>query len=204
MFSVLFIAVSPSAIQWQSLFNLYLTFALIIMGIVFAWFVYVIIKYKYRPQHPEPSDAPRLGAFPSERGSIKIALIIVILLAILFLGLTAETINAINLIQNIPNNSDALHIKVIGKQWEWRFVYPNGTTTTKLIVPAGKVVVLEITSIDVFHSFGIPALRLKADAIPGKVNYLWFKIDQKGTYMIRCYELCGRGHAAMITDLVVV
>ncbi len=204
VFEILFVVLSPSAIQWQSLFNLYLIFALIIMSIVFAWFVYVIIKYRHRPENSDPSDAPRLGLFPSERGNIKIALVIVILLGILFLGLTAETINAINLIQNVPNDPNSLHIKVIGKRFEWSFVYPNGTTTTKLIVPAGKVIVLEVTSVDVFHSFGIPALRLKADAIPGKINYLWFKVDQKGTYMIRCYELCGTGHAAMITDLVVV
>ncbi|MEM3832597.1 MAG: cytochrome c oxidase subunit II [Thermoprotei archaeon] len=198
---MLFVVLSPSTIRWQSLFNLYLISALIVMSIVFAWFVYVIIRYR---RHSEPSDAPNLGSFPSERGSIKIALIIAILLGILFLGLTVETVGTLNFIQNIPNNPDSLHIKVIGKRFEWTFVYPNGTTTTKLIVPAGKVVVLEITSVDVFHSFGIPALRLKADAIPGKINYLWFKVDQKGTYMIRCYELCGTGHAAMITDLVVV
>ncbi len=198
------VVLSPSAIQWQSLFNLYLTFAVIIMGIVFSWFIYVIIKYRYHPGTPEPADAPDLGSIPRERENVKVALIIAIILAILFLGLTAETINALNLLENIPKSQDALHIKVIGKQWEWQFIYPNGTKTTRLIVPVGQVVVLEVTSVDVFHSFGIPALRIKTDAIPGKINYLWFKVDQKGVYTIRCYELCGTGHAAMITELIVV
>lgn len=198
------IVLSPSSLQWQYLFNLYLTFAIIIMGIVFSWFIYIVIKYRYRPGTSEPSDTPSLGSLPRDRGSVKIALIITILLAILFLGLTAETINAVNLLENIPNSSDELHIKVIGKRFEWQFIYPNGTQTTRLVVPAGKIVVLEITSVDVFHSFGIPALRIKADAIHGKINYLWFKVDQKGTYTIRCFELCGTGHAAMITELIVV
>jgi len=199
------VVLSPSALQWQSLFNLYLTFAVIIMGIVFSWFIYVVIKYRYRPGTPEPSDTPSLGSLSKDhRGNIKIALIITILLAILFLGLTAETINAVNLLENIPYAPNELHIKVIGRQWQWLFVYPNGTQTTRLIVPAGTIVVLEVTSIDVFHSFGIPDLRIKADAIPGKINYLWLKVDQKGTYTIRCFELCGRGHAAMITELIVV
>jgi len=66
-------------------------------------------------------------------------------------------------------------------------------------------VILNITSADVFHSFGIPDFKIKRDAIPGRVNQAWFVAEQSGIFpeAIRCYELCGTGHALMMADLII-
>jgi cytochrome c oxidase subunit 2 len=66
------------------------------------------------------------------------------------------------------------------------------------------MVVFNVTSEDVFHAFSIPDLRVKIDAIPGRYNIAWTKAYQPGIYRIQCYELCGVGHAEMITKVMVV
>jgi cytochrome c oxidase subunit 2 len=105
----------------------------------------------------------------------------------------------------IPDPPNAVYIHVLAYQWGWNFTYPNGRfALTNLTVPAGDTVILNITSRDVDHSFGIPSLAVKEDAIPGRVNQMWFQAPAVGfyRYAIRCYELCGVGHATMIGNLV--
>jgi cytochrome c oxidase subunit 2 len=73
-----------------------------------------------------------------------------------------------------------------------------------MVVPAGQVVNLDVTAPDVIHSWWIPALGGKIDAIPGRTNHTWFKVDQPGTYTGRCAELCGAEHALMTASVEVV
>jgi len=91
-----------------------------------------------------------------------------------------------------------LNITVEGHQYYWQFDYPNGARSIgDLHVPVGKVVYLTITSPDVNHSWWIPELAGKTDAIPGKTNHSWFKADEAGTYVGQCAEFCGTFHEAM-------
>jgi len=99
---------------------------------------------------------------------------------------------------------DAYEINVIAKMWKWDFTYPNGVTIDSLVVPINKPVKLNIKSIDVNHSFFIPAFRIKKDAIPNKDNYLWFIPQEKGVYDILCAEYCGLRHAYMYSKIYVV
>jgi cytochrome c oxidase subunit 2 len=62
-------------------------------------------------------------------------------------------------------------------------------------VPAGATVKVIVTSNDVIHAFGIPAFWAKVDAVPGRLNETWFKVDKPGLYYGQCYELCGARHA---------
>ncbi|MDT7894827.1 MAG: cytochrome c oxidase subunit II [Desulfurococcales archaeon] len=95
-------------------------------------------------------------------------------------------------------------IRVEAFQFGWRFIYPNGTTSVEtLYLEKGKLYRLDITSRDVAHSFFVPELGLKMDAIPGYINTLWVKVDKPGQYVIVCAELCGFGHYAMIAYMVV-
>jgi cytochrome aa3-600 menaquinol oxidase subunit 2 len=95
-------------------------------------------------------------------------------------------------------------IRVEAFQFGWRFIYPNGTASIgTLYIEKGKLYRLDITSRDVAHSFFVPELGLKMDAIPGYVNILWVKVDKPGQYIIVCAELCGFGHYAMIAYIVV-
>src|SRR5437870_545697 len=134
-----------------------------------------------------PKDAPRVGVM-ADRGNPALAAILTALLISLFFGLTLNTFALNAYLQNPPNDPNALYVDVIGFQWGWRFVYPNARELIgELRVPEinrtctpsvrgcwSGTVILNITSADVFHSFGIPDLKIKRDAIPGRVNQAWF------------------------------
>jgi len=91
---------------------------------------------------------------------------------------------------------------VNGQQYIWRFDYPGKPqlfSYHELVVPTGTTVTLKITASDVDHSWWIPKLGGKADAVPGHVNETWFKVErgEEGVYGGQCAELCGSGHADM-------
>ncbi|AET32212.1 cupredoxin domain-containing protein [Pyrobaculum ferrireducens] len=95
-------------------------------------------------------------------------------------------------------------IKVVGRQFSWEFQYPNGSRSfNTLYVKAGALYKLEITSMDVVHSFYIPQLGIKYDAVPGFVYVMWLKVDKPGVYDIFCAEYCGSGHYLMLGRVVV-
>jgi cytochrome c oxidase subunit 2 len=95
-------------------------------------------------------------------------------------------------------DGDPLRIYVVGKQWMWEFVYPNGVAAQdELRVPIGQPIEVNLTSRDVIHSFFIPAFRVKTDAVPGRINTMWFTATEPGTYEILCAEYCGAGHSRM-------
>lgn len=112
-------------------------------------------------------------------------------------------------------------IKVTGHQWYWDFAYPDLggfqfssmrlqdprlgdhsdlrllMTDELVVLPVDTVVRIEITSADVIHGFTIPSLGIKRDAVPGRLNETWVKIDREGTYYGQCSVLCGQDHAFM-------
>jgi cytochrome c oxidase subunit 2 len=98
-----------------------------------------------------------------------------------------------------------LNIHVNGQQYLWRFDYPGQTQVfsyTDMYVPTNTTVTLDIEASDVDHSWWIPKLGGKADAIPGHKNHTWFRISEPGTYEGNCAELCGDGHADMIARVI--
>jgi len=99
--------------------------------------------------------------------------------------------------RDIPD--DAMHVTVKAQMWSWVFEYENGKQSTELIVPTGRSVALDLESIDVIHSFFVPAFRLKEDCVPGRHNKAWFKSIRDGEYNIFCAEYCGERHSAMLS-----
>jgi cytochrome c oxidase subunit II len=199
-------APAPSAEHWQSLFTLYIIAAVIVAGVVFVLFFFFLVRYRRRPGVAEPADAPKVGVMV-DRGNPALAAILTALLVALFFGLTLNTFALNAYLQQPPNDPNAVHIDVIGFQWGWRFVYFNGKEViNEMRVPQHVTVILNITSQDVFHSFGIPDFKIKRDALPGRVNQAWFVADADigSDYTIRCYELCGTGHALMTAHLFVL
>jgi cytochrome c oxidase subunit 2 len=71
------------------------------------------------------------------------------------------------------------------------------TVNNDMVVPVGKVVQVLVTGADVIHSFAMPAFAIKADAVPGRIQEVWFKADREGTYHGQCSELCGQDHDSM-------
>lgn len=99
----------------------------------------------------------------------------------------------------------ALEIEVKGRQWAWSFTYPNGKKTAdEFVVPVGKPVKLIISSEDVLHSFFVPAMRTKVDAVPGQYTYQWFRPVKTGDFDVFCTEYCGTAHSAMLAKVRVV
>jgi cytochrome c oxidase subunit 2 len=110
--------------------------------------------------------------------------------------------------RRLPPNGKSLNMEVNGQQYIWRYTYPDGDSNTfnnpfayeEMVVPTGTTVTLDIRAQDVAHSWWIPKLGPKMDAIPGYTNHLWFKIPNKLAGQVfrgQCAELCGRNHANM-------
>lgn len=94
--------------------------------------------------------------------------------------------------------ADAMPIKVISKMWSWSFDYGNGKIVTDtLVVPLNKPIRLDMVSLDVNHSFYIPAFRIKEDVVPGMTTNMWFIAEKPGFYEILCAEFCGLRHSYM-------
>ncbi len=124
-----------------------------------------------------------------------------VILAVIFV-LTAQNMGFIN-----TGPREGMTIKIIASQFVWTFQYPDARVTTRapgegMVVPVGEDIRLEIVSRDVNHSWWVPRLAGKTDAIPGQTNHAWFRADAAGTYVGQCTEFCGIGHAIMATKVV--
>jgi cytochrome c oxidase subunit II len=105
-----------------------------------------------------------------------------------------------------PPNGKSLNITVIGRQYIWQYVYPGASEPDGLgapysyqtmVIPTNTTVTLDIVSSDVIHSWWIPQLGGKFQAVPGYHNYTWLKVEKPGIYRGQCALLCGRLHARM-------
>jgi cytochrome c oxidase subunit 2 len=125
-------------------------------------------------------------------------LIPAVLIAIIFF-FTVRTMNTLNL----PGGDVPVH--VTGHQWWWEVRYPQAgvTTANEIHVPAGRSVDVSLASADVIHSFWVPQLGGKTDAVPGHTNRVTFLAATPGLYQGQCAEFCGLQHAHMRFDLVV-
>lgn len=108
---------------------------------------------------------------------------------------------------NFPTSEEAVRIEVNARQWSWgaRYAGTDGewntaddiVTLNDVRVPVDTPVVLQLASVDVIHSFYLPNLRVKTDAVPGSVNHLWFEAKETGVYDIACAQHCGVHHYKM-------
>ncbi|MHB8650032.1 MAG: cytochrome c oxidase subunit II [Gaiellaceae bacterium] len=184
---------SPNVARTNTAYNVILGFTAAIFVLVESVLVLFVWKYRSRGRGREIEGAQVHGntrlellwtAFP--------AVILAVIAVVIFFELPG--------ISNVPAASagDRVNITVEGHQFYWQFDYPNGARSIgDLHVPAGKVVYLTIVSPDVNHSWWVPELAGKTDAIPGRTNHSWFRADRPGTYVGQCAEFCGLYHEAM-------
>lgn len=120
--------------------------------------------------------------------------------------LTLALAGAIWVGERILPHGPALEVRAHARQWSWTFTHegPDGPVETQgvLHVPAGQPVDVLITAADVIHSFWVPRLGGKMDAIPGRTNRLRIQADRPGTYEGLCAEFCGLDHADMRFDVI--
>jgi len=115
--------------------------------------------------------------------------------------------------RKLPPDGKSLNIQVVGRQYIWQFVYPGASESDglgapysyeQMVVPTNTTVTLDIVASDVVHSWWIPELGGKFQAVPGYHSYTWFKATKPGLYRGQCAILCGRGHARMIATVKAV
>ena len=185
--------------------------ALAIGGVIFILVEGVLVTslIRFRRRRGGPDPAQIRGNTPLEIGwTLGAVAILVVLAGVTFAYLSdvttpqASQANAqvAELHQPAVPGGHALRIGVNGQQYIWRFDYPGAEQVFSyhdMYVPTGTTVTLKITSSDVDHSWWIPKLGGKADAIPGHTNDTWFRIDKPAIYSGQCAELCGNNHADM-------
>lgn len=206
---------SPNAEDISTLYKIALYVALVIFLIVEGTLIWSLVRHRARRGAP---DAVQIrGNTPLELGwTLAAAVILVVLATVTFIylpgiknptkssaeGLQAQKAQFAAIDQPSPpkDGGRTLNIKVNGQQYVWRYQYPGKQPTFsyyEMVVPTNTTVTLDITSSDVIHSWWIPRLGPKADAVPGYTNHNWFKIKKAGVYPGNCAELCGEGHADM-------
>jgi cytochrome c oxidase subunit II len=213
---------SQNADDIDTLYKITLYIGIVIFLIVEGTLIWSLVRFRAR--RGAPRAAQIRGNTPLEVGwTLGAALILVALTIVTFLylddvenpppsgpnGLRASQAQFATIDQPAPPTSGGpiLRIEVVGQQYLWRYDYGQGNTLFTyhtMVVPVDTTVVLEITASDVIHSWWIPNLGPKADAVPGHVNETWFKIpsEHAGTnFTGQCAELCGANHADMRAEV---
>ena len=164
--------------------------------IVLAAVAYIIWKFKDRGQ-----DIPE-----QTHGNPKLEIFLTVLPAVILAGVSVPTV--ITVFELDKKTDTECVINVTGQQWWWEMDYATGecggvkipepiVTSGELVIPTDTPVILRITSRDVIHSFWIPALNGKRDAVPGRLHSLRLQADEPGLYTGQCTEFCGLSHARM-------
>lgn len=196
---------SPNADRIASLYTVVLVLALLVFAGVVVALVYALVRYRAR-RNPVASQI---------RGNTRLELTWTFAAALLIVVIAAFSLTKLDGIEHpdhsiasaataagIADRDGALHVEVVGRQYIWMFRYPNGATSyEELVAPVGVTVKLDIVSVDVAHSWWIPKLGGKFDAIPGYTSHTWFRLERPGVYHGQCAELCGRNHADMVAQV---
>lgn len=170
-----------------------------IIGVIFGVImIYFMFKYRRRNDDEEGSQKPM-----THMSAIGWSVIPVFLFLADDLFLAANGWQLYNDYRNVPEN--AFEVKMEAAMWTWDYTYPNGAKTyNELRVPAGRPVVLRMTSRDTLHSHYIPDFRIKEDSMPGRVTYLWFYPQKPGEHVVTCAEYCGMLHSKMYGKVIVM
>ncbi len=208
-------AASPVAEQIHSLHNLLLYIITAITLFVLALLIYVMVRFNAKA-NPTPSTVTHNAILEVAWTVIPILILVVVAIpSFKLLFFEAE----------IPPAD--VTVKVTGHQWYWSYEYPDRggfsydsymvktedlkpgqvkllSTDNALVVPVGKVIRVVTTSTDVIHAFFIPSFGVNVNATPGRLNEVWFKANEPGTYFGQCAKICGFDHAYMPIEIKVV
>ena len=187
---------SPNASHTQTAYYVILAFTSAIFLIVEGLLVTFIVKYRRRGRARTVEGA-------QVHGHTRLELIWTVIPVLILCVIGIVVFFELPQISSAPASPDPIHITVEGHQFYWQFDYPNKARSIgTLYVPVGAVVELNVTAQDVIHSWWVPALGGKIQAIPGHPNRFWFRAEKAGTYTGQCAELCGLYHASMTARVV--
>lgn len=187
-----------------------------IVVLVMVLLLYVIFRFDKR-RNPTPARF-------SHNTTVEVAWTVAPVLILMFIAIFSFKL----LFAEHDMPKPYMTVKVVGRQWNWDYAYPDQkiaaatslplaedvanqqhrpymlAATNPMVVPVGQVVKVEITAEDVIHSFSVPAFGVKMDAIPGRLNETWFKADRTGVFYGQCSQLCGANHSYMPIEVDVV
>jgi cytochrome c oxidase subunit II len=190
----------PQTDSGQAINGLYwvvFTICAIVFVAVETALVLFVIRFRRRRGTPEDVEGPQI------HGNTRLEIIWTIVPAVVLAGIAIFTLSRIPAVE--AKSSDELLVRVEAHQFYWQYVYPNGAVSLdELVLPVDQTVALELTTKDVNHSWWVPALTGKMDAIAGQTNVLRFRPEQTGTWEGQCAELCGIQHAVMYTEVTVL
>jgi cytochrome c oxidase subunit 2 len=213
---------SPNANRIDSLYKIILYIAAVVFLLVVGTLLYSLLKFRAKK-----------GAVAAQiHGNTRLEVSWTVAAAVILVAITVVTFVKLKGITNPPDsnpgvvlsasttqptppNGKKITICVQGRQYIWRYTYGAGCLTDaftrklpysyeEMVAPVGATVVLDITAIDVIHSWWIPSFGGKVDAVPGYTTYTWFKALHTGLFHGQCAQLCGRNHAAMTALVKVV
>ena len=197
----------------------YLHDVLLVVIVLIALFVtglmgYAMIRFR-RSRNPTPSKTTHNTTIEVLWTVIPVVILVAIAIPSFRLLYYAET-----------HPEPDITIKATGASWYWYYEYVDDgielvsmmvdeedleegqprllTTDEPVVVPVGKVIKVQVTSDDVIHAWAVPAFGVKIDAVPGRLNEIWFIADKTGTFYGQCSELCGTNHAFMPIEVKVV
>lgn len=189
----------PAAREMSELWWLMVALGLLVLVIVLALLVAGLLRSRSgEPAVPEPPGPHLVRRWVVVGGAI-MPLVIV----------TGVLVATVQTMRDVPGPADAeaagtVQIEVVGHQWWWEVRYPDHgvATANELHLPVGEPVAIHLTSADVIHSFWVPSLGGKLDALPDKVNTLVLQADEAGEHASHCAEFCGLQHARMGLSVV--
>ena len=192
----------PLARSIADLYWLMFGAAIVVLAIVVGALVVAGIRFRERPGHQARQY----------HGNNLLELIWTVVPTLMVISFSVLSFQRLTLVNDVDSGA-AMTIKAEGKQWVWSFQYPSdpafklsdGTylkAAEELHIPAGQKVKIELSSVDVIHSFYVPKLGGQKDAVPGRATEMWIQADRPGTYAGQCIEFCGTGHADMLITVI--
>ncbi len=194
---------------------LYIIIAITIF--VLLLLVYVVLRYNSHV-NPEPSDTTHNVLLEIVWTVVPVVILIIIAIPSFQLLYYADR-----------TENPEMTLKVTGFQWYWGYQYPDNenieftaymipddeinadkgqlrvlSTDNPIVLPTDTNIAIQMTAGDVLHSWTVPALGVKIDAVPGRLNETWVRINKPGTYYGQCSEICGKNHAYMPIEVVAV
>ncbi|WP_121744593.1 cytochrome c oxidase subunit II [Natronorubrum halophilum] len=186
---------------FESIFLVFLGLGTLVGVVVIAYTLYNAYKYRDNDDAKADDSLPTVGELPTGGTGGKKLFLSFGISAIIVISLVMWTYGMLLVVEDPSDDfeEDPVEIEVVGEGFAWHFEYENGAEgTSTMRVPADYPVEIRTTSGDVWHSFGVSDLRVKADAIPGEYDETWFVAPEAGQqHEIKCYELCGDFHSGM-------
>ena len=191
---------TPSGEAISRLYWIVLGLCAVVFVLVETALIVFIIRFRRRRDDPATAEGPQI------HGNTRLEIIWTAIPAILLAALAIFTFTQIPAVQaQSVADEEHLTVRVEAHQFYWEYRYPDGEISVNtLYLPVNEPVELQLTGMDVIHSWWVPALTGKMDAIPGRVNTLRFVPERTGDFEGKCAELCGIQHAFMPTTVTVL